>query len=247
LVGTGAGARCVCDRNEDETRFGENPRTMLCALRSSALVSDPTVWVVLRSLSGLLRGAVDAEESEDLMGACAVGDAGRGVMLVEGIADGTASTIMGDRGSMSCFSCIEETIFAIRNDEMCFSVPRLVAIVGLDLGACDNLFSISFGAVEKVDCTWSCQPSSDFSEAKDSALADSSGTSFFLGRGGVVNVGEVVNCGWDGQQSVSRFHILQLRFSSRRPSSMKGAFLAKTTRAKLAMRCRTSWRKTVPL
>ena len=29
LVGTGAGARCVCERNEEEIWFGENPRTTL--------------------------------------------------------------------------------------------------------------------------------------------------------------------------------------------------------------------------
>ena len=38
---------------------------MLCEVMISALVSDPTVWVVLRSLSGLLKGAVDDDESDD--------------------------------------------------------------------------------------------------------------------------------------------------------------------------------------
>ena len=42
---------------------------MLCDVTSSALVSEPTVWVLLRSLAGLLSGAVEEEDSDDRRGA----------------------------------------------------------------------------------------------------------------------------------------------------------------------------------
>ena len=77
---------------------------MLCDVRSSALVSEPTVCVVLRSLSGLLRGAVEVDESEERNGTWTLGDLGRGVISVDGISSGTASTMVGESGAMACFS-----------------------------------------------------------------------------------------------------------------------------------------------
>jgi len=71
---------------------------MLWEVRSSALVSEQTVCVVLRSLSGLLNGAVEDEESEERNGAFMVGDVGRGVMSADGITIGMASAMVGERG-----------------------------------------------------------------------------------------------------------------------------------------------------
>ena len=128
FVGIGAGARCVCDRYEDETWFGEKPRTTLWEVMSSALVSDPTVCLELCSLPGLLSGAVDEEDSEDRRGACIEGDAGRGVMSVEGMSVGTALAMDGESGSIFFCSLIESTICSSRNEEIGFSRPLLTPL-----------------------------------------------------------------------------------------------------------------------
>lgn len=47
FVGIGVGARCAFDQQDDEIWFGEKPRTMLWEAENSALVSEPTVCVVL--------------------------------------------------------------------------------------------------------------------------------------------------------------------------------------------------------
>lgn len=57
--------------------------------------------VVLLSLSGLLKGAVDEDDSEEWSGTLMVGDCGRGVMSVDVKTDGTASAIVGDNGSQA--------------------------------------------------------------------------------------------------------------------------------------------------
>lgn len=80
---------------------------MLWEVRISALVSDPHVCAPLMSLSGLLMGAVDDEESDERKDMFMVGDVGRGVMSVDGMTEGTAPTMVDDSGSISCFSCIE--------------------------------------------------------------------------------------------------------------------------------------------
>lgn len=54
----------MLDRYDDDT-LSEKPRTTLWEEESSALVSDSAFSRALQSLSGLLRGAVDAEESEE--------------------------------------------------------------------------------------------------------------------------------------------------------------------------------------
>lgn len=107
LVGIGEGAKWVCERNEDEIWFGEKPRTTLWQMETSALVSDPNLGAVLLSLSTLLIGAVEEDDSEEWRGTCTVGEAGRGVMSVDGKIVGTASAIVGDNGSKPCFSLIE--------------------------------------------------------------------------------------------------------------------------------------------
>ena len=74
---------------------------------SSALVSDPAAPTPLRSLSGLLRGSVDADEWDDLNEARIEGDRGRGIIFAEGRIWGIASAIEAARGSLtSCCSCI---------------------------------------------------------------------------------------------------------------------------------------------
>lgn len=102
-------------------------------------MSDPTVCLELFSLPGLLRGAVDEEDSEDRRGACIVGDAGRGVMSVEGRVVGTASAMDGESGSTFCCSLIESTIFSRRNEEMCFSRPLLTPVADSVLRSGDDL------------------------------------------------------------------------------------------------------------
>ena len=141
LVGTEVGARCVCERNDDEIWLGENPRTTLCEVISSALVSEPTVCIAPRSLSGLLRGLVDDEESEKRSGACVVGDAARGVIFVDGNVAGTASAIEGDNGSNSFFSLMLNIIFSNPSEVMCFSVPLLVLLIDSVLRVGDDLMS----------------------------------------------------------------------------------------------------------
>lgn len=88
--------------------MGEKPRTTLCcAVMDSVLVSEPTTCVELASLSGLLRGAVEEEESEERKGAFIVGDVDWGAMSIEGRIVGMASEMLGERGPMSGLSLIE--------------------------------------------------------------------------------------------------------------------------------------------
>lgn len=111
----------------------------------AALVSEPTVCCALLSLSGLLRGAVDEEESEERKGALMAGDAARGVAVVDGGIGGIASAILGERGAISCLSWIEWTIFSRPKEVMCFSFPLLLDSVGSGLG--DALAWMLRGAV----------------------------------------------------------------------------------------------------
>ncbi len=110
----------------DEDTLSEKPRTTLWDEESSALVSDPAFSRALQSLSGLLRGAVDAEESEEREEVWIEGDAGRSVASVHSRIGGMASVIDdgNGHGSSSC-SWMEETIFSRSIDVICFSFPRL--------------------------------------------------------------------------------------------------------------------------
>ena len=51
-------------RWQDEILFGPNPRTILCEVMRSALVSEPRVWDRVTPLAGLLMGAVDEDDCE---------------------------------------------------------------------------------------------------------------------------------------------------------------------------------------
>lgn len=102
---------------------------------------------------------------------------------------------------------------------MCFSRPlhlpwaRWCSLDGFD--------RISTGAVIVA--------SKAASDVTESTLVDSSGKSLLRGLDLEKSIaGVVVSCGCDSQQSVSRFHIRQLKFSSRRPSSMESAHREKT-------------------
>ena len=63
---------------------------------------------------------------------------------------------------------------------------------------------------------------------RESTLAERSGTSAFLGFGLVPSGAGLPPWGSESQQNVSRFHTLQLKFSSRFPSSNDSAHLENT-------------------
>lgn len=161
---------------------------MLCELGPSALVSEPTVCCALLSLSGLLRGAVDEEESEERKGALMVGDTARGVISVGGLGNGgIASAILGERGAISCLSWIEWTIFSRPKEVMCFSFPLLLDSV--DSGFADVLAWMLRGTEGRC---WVSSLKSDRMEIKDSTLAERMGTSVQLGLGLAISIVGVV-------------------------------------------------------
>lgn len=98
--------------------------------------------------------------------------------------EGTASLMVGDKGSICCFSWIEPTILSSRIGVMRVSLPRLVAskegcfrlepcrmVTGCDLVSASGS---SRGSL-----------SSDSTDANESTLAERAGISTFLGRGKV--------------------------------------------------------------
>lgn len=190
----------------------------------SALVSEPTTCVTLFSLSGLLTGAVDEEESEERNGAFIVGDVGLGVMSREGSTAGMASEMLGERGPISGLSLIEYTIFSKPKDVMCFSLPREFATIVGELRCREDRISTG-----EVGGDRDSSESSESSDDSESTLFDSSGKSFRLGLGLAISIaGVVASCGCVSQQSVSRFQMRQLRFSSLRPFSIESAHFEKT-------------------
>lgn len=200
----------------------------LWEVMSSALVSDPTVWVADRLLSGLLAGAVEVELSEESRGTAEAGDWWRSVLCAIDGTDGDASAIDGDNGSRSFFSLMLRTIFSKPSDVMCFSVPLL----RLSIESCLRTRGLRMfrGAVCGLACS---SIRSSTSDATESTLADNSGISLDFGRElTTLMAGVVANCGCASQQKVSRFHNLQLRFSNLRPSSIDSAHLENTAREK---------------
>jgi hypothetical protein len=144
------------------------------------------------------------------------------VVVMVGNNVGTASAIRGDSGSNLCFSLIEKTIFSRPNEVICFSLPLPLP----STQARDAWGTISTGA-DRGGCVAGTDPAT--SDVTESTLAESSGISLRSGQDRVMSIaGVVVNCGWDSQQSVSRFQIRQLRFSNRRPFSIDSAHLEKT-------------------
>ena len=180
----------------------------------------------LRSLSGLLRGAVDADDSDEYIDVCSEGDAGRGVIPELDRTGGIALVIDAGNGQgCSSCSCMEETIFSRWTEVICFSLPRL-----LDWNECAA--SVEPGVIAKgaVCRCWCRSSSSEASDTAESTLADNSGTSTFGGLELVISIaGVVASWGCGSQQSISRFQTRQLRFSNRRPSSIESAHFEKTT------------------
>ena len=179
----------------------------------------------LRSLPGLLRGAVDADDSEECMELCSEGDVGRGVRSVVCRTGGIALVIDAGNGhGRSSCSCMSDTIFSRWTEVMCFSFPRLV-----DWFECAAPLGFDGTATSPVRDCWGPSSSSKASESAESTLADNSGTSAFDGLDLVISTaGVVANWGCGSQQSTSRFQTRQLRFSSRRPSSIESAHFEKT-------------------
>ena len=187
-------------------------------------MSELMVRAMLLSLSGLLISAVEEEESEELLGALVVGEVGLGVMSVEGSTAGIASEMLGDSGPITFTSLIEHTIFSNPSDVMCFSLPREAAmVVGGLLFDCVLMLRGTVG--DGIESSFV----SESSEQIDLTLPESSGTSSRPGLDLEMSIaGVVVNCGCDSQQRVSRFHMRQLRFSRRLPSSIDSAHFEKT-------------------
>lgn len=153
---------------------------------------------------------MEAEEPDNRCGASAVGDVARAVMSVEGMILGTASEINGDKGSNSFFCLMVNTIFSRWSELMCLSLPVLVFA---------REASISRGSVLRPET----------SEATESMDEESSGISSGLGLGRETPItGVVLEWGCVSQQNVSLFHILQLKFSRRRPSSNDSAHFENT-------------------
>ena len=107
---------------------------------------------------------------------------------------------------------------------MCFSLPRELATIVGELRCREDRISTG-----EVGGDRDSSESSESSDDSESTLFDSSGKSFRLGLGLAISIaGVVASCGCVSQQSVSRFQMRQLRFSSLRPFSIESAHLEKT-------------------
>ena|SRR2546429_5364272 len=106
---------------------------------------------------------------------------------------------------------------------MCFSLPRLR--LNAESSASSGTRSLFRENEVRLDvCALSAS-----SEAAESTLDDSDGSSFGLARVGRTSMaGVVARCGCASQQNVSRFHSRQLRFSNLFPSSIDSAHLENT-------------------
>ena len=127
------------------------------------------------------------------------------------------------RGSSSCVSLMEMTIFSRSTGVMCFSRPRLLLSHEKSRHVSSGR---ALGMTVAVACGDGGIESSLSSDDAESRLDDSSGTGMSVvaafGFREFETGDEVVNRACDSglQQNVSRFHNRQLRFSSRRPSSI---------------------------
>lgn len=163
---------------------------MLCDASSSALVSDAVLVFMLWSLSEPVKGAVEADESEESSGASMVVELGVAAMVADGKSGGTASVMEGDKGVMVLFSLIETTILSSFNEVMCFSLPLPGSI--LDSGSHILGTWMSMGAVwdDSSPSVWSSS-----SEEMESTLAERSGTSNVAHCGLQWIGGVVARCG----------------------------------------------------
>jgi len=150
------------------------------------------------------------------------------VVFAIGGAEGNESAMNDDRGSSSFFSLMLITIFSKPSDVICFSVPLLRLSTCSESSLRIDGLMMSRGAVCGFAC---CSIRSSTSDATESTLADSSGISLDFGLElATLIAGVVASCGCASQQKVSRFHNLQLRFSSLRPSSIDSAHFENTAR-----------------
>jgi hypothetical protein len=214
---------------------GEKPFITLADLvrpPDDTLVSDP--WSLLPLLTVLSDTSFEKHESDEFcrcdsgddlsVSTSGNGDEGRGV--ISDMADGRAgrlAAIVGEKGFKLVFSLMLMIIFSRPRDVMCFSLPllRLSAESPAPSGRRPGFRGKVAG---RAVCLLSAS-----SDAAESTLDDSGGTSFALGcRRGTWIAGVVARCGCASQQNVSRFHNLQLRFSNRFPSSMDSAHFEKT-------------------
>jgi hypothetical protein len=124
-------------------------------------------------------------------------------------------------GSSCCVSLMEMTIFSRSTGVMCFSRPRLVLLAESCLLNSGRACGMRVAGADDV----SSSPSSS-SEMALSMLLDSTGTGMLFAAACDLAESErrgerVDRACWSGeQQNVSRFHNLQLKFSSLFPSSI---------------------------
>jgi hypothetical protein len=142
--------------------------------------------------------------------------------MVGGMAGRLAARV-GERGSKSVFSLMLMIIFSRPRDVMCFSLP-LLRLSAESSASSRRRLEFRGNVAGLTVCVLSAS-----SDAAESTLEDNDGTSFALGcRRKTRIAGVVARCGCASQQKVSLFHNLQLRFSSRLPSSIDSAHFEKT-------------------
>ena len=131
---------------------------------------------------------------------------------------GTASLIVGDRGSMACFSCIEQTIFSRSSGRKRLSLHLLEESV--EECSCTFEGEMVTSEADSRDDAWV-----DASEAKVEVLEERSGTSFHSGLDfETFTVDEAIDRDALGLlQSVCRLMVLQSIFSNRFPSPRHSA------------------------
>lgn len=224
--------RSGIDRYDDDTCDGENPLTTLVTLRSDVEVTESAAADCgeLSDDSVLLGGTVGA-------GAFDVAMAGA-VCSCEALLVGFASDFLASgaryecvlmpNGSRSFFSLIVITIFSKSSGVICRSLPRLL----LQAESCRCTLGLVMLRGADVEALSSLSDSMASSSARESRLPDSSGTSEVYRPSELlceIDIAGVVALASPGaQQNVSLFHNLQLKFSSRRPSSIDPAHLLNT-------------------
>lgn len=196
---------------EEETRPSENPRTILCELKSvDVLTSDPTGGLIPDPSLPIAVATVDVDDSGTI---CAGGgDDGRGVVSSHDlrccggrVCDSCGGK--GESGSSSFFSLIEFTIFSRSIGVICFSLPRL----RLSVESCRCIEGLT--DVRSDLEVLEVREASSFDDS-ESMLDESSGTTESFDNFRVKDQRGEKTAWWSGaQQKVSRLHNLQLMFS----------------------------------
>lgn len=233
-IGVGCEASCVCERYDD-ILLGLKPLTISCVLISVAELSEE---IILPEGFDALLPRVEADESRACDATARLFDdlatlsgcdsfTGGNDLTVGGVGDDglslfnmKAGSESEGKGSRFFFSCIEMTIFSRSIGVMCFSRPLLRCSVESLLRNPGRTTGEGGGKA------------SSMSDSLEETLLDNAGTGMCcLARGDKLHLpasGER-GCWVSGeQQNVSRFHNLQLRFSSRLPSSIASEILENT-------------------